>query len=151
MSRFFYDGNGRSLNREIGETIQRDVGVTKTPDKSPAQLGDGNGTGARLERIYLTLAGAIMGRMKNSELRVRCLASGLLVYSTDRHARLEPGIEATMMPDDTLAFNYEDFFQPPNEATPLLGRDHTLWIAQELINYDYGIQKQNRLRSTRDY
>lgn len=91
-----------------------------------------------------------MSRMQVEELRMRRLASGLLVYTVARNVRLEPGIEANMPPDDTVAFNFENFFEPPAGTIPLR-QDHTLWVAQQLIDYDFGTQQQRRARASRNY
>lgn len=153
MSRYQYNGNGQKLNREIDLDVLWDETTEEAKDTSrslPLANKMVTGNADRLERFYLTLAGAVMGRMKAEELRMRTLASGLMVYTTERRARLEPGIEATLMSDDTVAYNFENLFQPPEEI-PTLGHDHTLWVAQQLIDYDYGVQSQRRKLESRNY
>ncbi len=150
MSRYFYDGNGRPLNRDVKLELLLEDEAAEGGQGMEIRAESVSGHADRLEKIYMTLAGAIMGRIKNDALRMRTLASGLLVYTAERHARLEPGIEAVMMPEDTVAFNYEDFFQPPTDV-PELGHEHTLWVAQSLIDYDFGVQAQRRRLEARDY
>lgn len=151
MSRYIYGNNGRPLNRDIdmAEVLGEYSESSQSMDIGDSVVGS---RVARLDRLYMTLAGAIMGRMKNDALHMRRLASGLLVYTTKRHVHLEPGIEATLPEDDTLAFNWKDLLEPPRDQVPEpLGFEHTRWVAQQLIDFDYGVQDQQRKRANRDY
>ena len=96
----------------------------------------------RIERVYMTRAVAVSSRIRNDSLRIRRLASGLFSYTSTRITSLEPGIEATQLPKDSdlVCLNYNDFFKPPDQ-TPTLSPEHTLWIAQSLLDYDFGLQR----------
>src|SRR6187431_2897910 len=110
MSRYSYNGNGRESNRERGlELFPFDESLPQPSGQLLEVDGDlASGYAAKIDRVYTTLAGAIMGRMRVDQLEKRTLASGLIVYTTHRNARLEPGIETTMMPDTTVAHNFND-------------------------------------------
>lgn len=148
MNRFLYDRNGRPFNLEVAETIDDFV----DPD-GPVEDAQGmeirgdlpRGEADKLDKLYMTLAMSVMSLIRRDTLRSRTLASGLIVYEADRNVRLEAGIQQAMMPHDTIAHNFEDFFAPPLDVQEM-GFDHTRWIAQQLIDFDYGLQHQRQAR-----
>lgn len=150
MSRFLYGANGQPLNRDI--RLEKILGEEPQQGAQAMEIGDtavGTRT-AKLEKVCLVMAGSLVQKMRTEELQKRQLASGLLVFTLGRDIHLEPGIEAVMPPDDTVAFNFSDLLQPP-EGTTLHQHDHTMWVAQQLIDYDFGVQKQEQLRASRNY
>lgn len=151
MGRFTYDGNGR-LNRDIDVEALLAEPSAATDQLMEAKGSTVSGHAATLDRVYMTSAQAIVEKMRTETLRMRKLSSGLIVYTLERGVIFEPGVEAASLPrdSDVIAFNYENFFEPPEDKTPLT-RGHTVWVAQQLIDYDFGVQEQRVRRAQRNY
>jgi hypothetical protein len=144
MSRFFYDGNG-----QLPENVTVLSDLLNDDQRTEVNIGlevESIGVGDRLDKIYITLATAVMGRIKAGALQKRTLASGLMAFSIDKNVRFEAGIEATKPEDNVIAHNFNDLTSLPEGVIPY-STEHTLWVAQSLLDYDFGVQQQTTIES----
>lgn len=139
MNRFLYDGGGRQLSNVEDLLGMVDDGAKK--EIETALEVESLGIGSRLDKIYIPLATAVMGRLKVDGLRKRTLASGLMLFYVDRSVVFEPGIEAMSSEVTPIANNYNDLTIAPENVHPF-SQDHMLWIAQSLLDFDFGVQHE---------